>query len=288
MRQQETSDAEWQEKTKAYLGTLDGPYHQNRLRMVKALIEEIDFTDSVCLDFGCGDGVFAEMLLTAGAKHVHGIDIAEEMITSARERLKPFAERVTLEVGGVERLSNLPDRKFDHTFSLNVNAYFSQEDDACFYKQARRIMLPGGSLVITHSNELFDMFTLNRYTKLFFEKHFSMEGAACDVSPLLTRPDVPSRRIFGVRENPLSYPEKLRKLGFDPMAQEFAILHSMPPLLTPELTSTTLTRASILRRSAGIRRTNGNWLSCAAYSGAGALRNNELGLARIPATTHSN
>jgi SAM-dependent methyltransferase len=222
-------------KTKGYLHALDGPYHQNRLRMVKALIEEIDFTDSVCLDFGCGDGVFAEMLLTAGAKHVHGIDIAEEMITSARERLNPFAERVTLEVGGVERLSNLPDRKFDHTFSLNVNAYFSQEDDACFYKQARRIMLPGGSLVITHSNELFDMFTLNRYTKLFFEKHFSMEGAACDVSPLLTRPDVPSRRIFGVRENPLSYPEKLRKLGFDPMAQEFAILHSMPPLLTPEI-----------------------------------------------------
>jgi len=235
MKTEEQKDAEWASKTKGYLNSLDGPYHKNRLAMVDALVEGIDFTGASCLDFGCGDGVFAEMLLARGARHVHAIDIAEEMITSAKERLRPYADRVTLEVGGVERLAYLPDRKFDHTFSLNVNAYFSQEEDGSFYKESKRIMLPGGSLVITHSNELFDMFTLNRYTQLFFEKNFSTPGTVCDVSTLLVRPDVPSRRVFGVRENPLSYPEKLRRLGFDPVCQEFSILHAIPPLMTPEI-----------------------------------------------------
>jgi hypothetical protein len=88
---------------------------------------------------------------------------------------------------------------------------------------------PGGTLVITHSNELFDLFTLNRYTRAFFERHFSV-----DPGSLLAFPDRPSRTTFNVRENPLSYGEKLKPFGFEIDRMEYINRHPAPPLLTAD------------------------------------------------------
>lgn len=78
-----------------------------------------------------------------------------------------------------------------------------------------------------HSNELFDLFTLNAYTVEFHRRHF---GA--DPSPLLTAPGKPERIRFNIRENPLVYRLKLASLGFGEVRQEFAHPHAMPPLLS--------------------------------------------------------
>jgi len=224
----------WSEKTASYLSAIEGPYHANRLQMVEALLSGLSFAGKNCLDFGCGDGVFAERLLEDGAK-VSGVDVDSAMIDAAQSRLLGRWKDTKLVCGGVEHLSELPDDSFDCLFALNVLAYLNPEEEATFYQQARRLLKAGGALVVTHSNELFDMFTLNRYTVNFFGKHFSMAGEKCNIRDLLVQPDVPDRYVFGVRENPLAYRYKLNGYGFSETRQEFAILHSLPPLLTPSI-----------------------------------------------------
>jgi len=229
-----SGQAYWDSRSESYISGIEGPYHANRLKMVEALLEGLSFAGRDCLDFGCGDGVFAERLVADGARTT-GIDVDQVMVNAARIRLETMWPETKLIRGGVECMEDLSDNSFDCLFALNVLAYLGPEEEANFYRQAKRLLRSGGVLIVTHSNELFDMFTFNRYTANFFKKHFSTPGTDCDVSDLLTHPDRPDRFVFSVRENPLTYRYKLAEYGFVEKRQEFAILHALPPLLTPTI-----------------------------------------------------
>lgn len=222
----------WDSRSKSYIEGLDGPYHANRLKMVEALIEGRTFAGSDCLDFGCGDGVFAERLLDDGAR-ITGIDVDKVMVDAARVRLESKWPESRLLLGGVDSMKDLPGNSFNYLFALNVLAYLNPDEEISFYREAQRLLRKGGTLIVTHSNELFDMFTFNRYTVNFFNTHFSTPGTRCDVGKLLNQPNRPERFVFGIRENPLRYRFKLKEYGFAEAKQEFAILHTLPPLLTP-------------------------------------------------------
>jgi hypothetical protein len=110
--------------------------------------------------------------------------------------------------------------------AANVLGYLTDAEEREFYEQASRMLAPDGYLVIAHSNELFDLFTFNKYTVSFCEEHFGV-----DVRSLVSRPNEPSRNSFNVRENPLAYTYKLAKLGFKVEQTEFMNFHEVPPLL---------------------------------------------------------
>lgn len=224
----------WRDRSADYIQGLEGPYHANRLAMVKALLADTPVPNAVCVDFGCGDGAFTEYLLAEGAL-VEGIDVDTTMVEGAERRLRARWPSVKLRVGGVEALSELASKSVDHLLALNVLAYLAEDEETAFYREAARLLRQGGSLTVTHSNELFDMFTFNRYTVEFFRRNFSFASQTCDVSSLVTHPDKPDRRVFSVRENPLAYRHKLLRFGFQEAQQEFAILHTVPPLLTPQI-----------------------------------------------------
>lgn len=107
----------------------------------------------------------------------------------------------------------------------------SPDEEKKFYSESRRILRSGGNLVITHSNELFDLFTFNKYTVSFFQRHFSDYESMDEIGSLLVHPDLPDRQPLPIRENPLSYKYKLGSYGFEEVQQEFSILHPLPPLL---------------------------------------------------------
>jgi 2-polyprenyl-3-methyl-5-hydroxy-6-metoxy-1,4-benzoquinol methylase len=224
----------WQDRSADYICGLEGPYHANRLAMVKALFSGTTLRGLACIDFGCGDGAFTEHLLSEGAR-VEGIDTDLTMIQAAEARLRARWPDVRLLRGGVEKLVELSADSVDQLVALNVLAYFTAEEERVFYEQAARVVKKGGTLTVTHSNELFDMFTLNRYTVDFFRRNFSFGARPCEIASLLTSPDKPERRVFNVRENPLAYRYKLAEFGFREIRQEFSILHPVPPLLTPEI-----------------------------------------------------
>jgi len=210
------------------------PYNKNRLEMVDALLEKSDLSGSV-LDFGCGDGVMSESVLSAGGS-VHAVDLEPSMVESTQCLLEQWAERhpganYSVQRGGVEGLSSLTEGSFDTILAINVLAYMNGGEERQFYTQSKRLLRSGGVLLVTHSNELFDLYTLNKYTQLFFKHHFSTHAAMDEVGSLLVHPDEPDRRIFPVRENPLNYRYKLGSYGFMEERQEFSIFHKLPPLL---------------------------------------------------------
>lgn len=171
-----------------------------------------------------------ERLAELGAR-VWACDPNKELVEAARAAAAKLALTTSIELGGVEALSMLETSSVDGLFALNVLAYLTDDEEALFYAEARRIVRPGGLLIATHSNELFDLYTLSRYTVEFFRQNFPLAGAAPDVSPLLANPTLPDRISFNVRENPLTYQYKLSRYGFQERRQEFANLHPRPPLL---------------------------------------------------------
>lgn len=211
---------DWDAYSRNYLADIETPYHAHRLAMVDRLLREQDL--AAVVDFGCGDGSFL--------RHVGkglGIDVSDEMIAQARLGIKASDSRHSVEfrVGGVEVLEELEAHSVDTVMAINSLAYLPTDECRTFYAEANRILRLNGHLIVTHSNELFDMFTFNRYTRLFFARNFG-----CDITALLSFPNEPDRKTHSVRENPLSFSTKMSGFGFREIQQEFAIPHPTPPL----------------------------------------------------------
>ena len=209
----------WQAVGDSYAATLDGPYHAHRIAVIKALLP--DLRGKRLIDFGCGEGLFIRMAhQDLGAGDVIGVEPDAALLARAVS-----ANAGRLLQGSVDQLAGI-DRT-DCVLAANVAAYLTDAEEAGFYREAARLLPPGGALVITHSNELFDLYTLNAFTAAFHQRNF-----CADVSSLLTSPDRPVRTSFNIRENPMSYPAKLAARGFALERIEFINFHEQPPLLT--------------------------------------------------------
>ena len=201
-----------------YISAIEGDYHRLRLSAIKTLLPDIVGADVV--EFGCGEGVLLRMNKEMGAKSVLGIDQNATMLRAAQER----GGASLLLLGGVEQLTKV--KRADCLIAANVLGYLTDAEEADFYAHAAQILQPGAHLVVAHSNELFDLFTFNKYTVGFCKKHFGAE-----VDSLLTRPEEPTRHSFNIRENPLCYPDKLFRHGFAVEQTEYMNFHEFPPLL---------------------------------------------------------
>lgn len=210
----------WKERGDGYAPGIDGPYHRHRLEVIRALLP--DLAGAEVVDVGCGEGVLIREARMRGAARITGVDIDSGLLERARES---GADHLIL--GGVEQLAGIP--KADCVIAANVVAYFTDDEYARFSREVTRLLAPGGTLVITHSNALFDLFTLNAFTVMFFRERFG-----CDPTPLLRRPDAPQRTGFNVRENPLSYVRRLATHGLRQEQIEFIHRHAAPPLLSPD------------------------------------------------------
>jgi ubiquinone/menaquinone biosynthesis C-methylase UbiE len=228
------SKVHWEGIAIDYGGALENRYHQHRLTVIRALIpDELFAPGRHIFDFGCGDGVHFSAFLDAGAQ-IEGVDFSEGMIEQARRRLRDGRRDIGLaRLGGVDALRAVPAASLDAVLSFNVLAYLTQDEEKTFYQQSARILKVGGYLLVTHSNELFDMFSLNRYTFEFFERHLAFEPYyRSALKELLSKADVPEKAAtYNVRENPLSYRYKLARYGFEETRQEFINLHRAPPLV---------------------------------------------------------
>ena len=133
--------------------------------------------------------------------------------------------------GGVELMKSIPDDSFDAVISFNVLAYLTNEEDREFYIQAQRILKDGGQLIVTHSNSLFDMFSLNAMTSQFFADNYNVD---CVGDMLVNSKIDENRPQYNVRENPLAYRYKLANYGLEEMQQEFINFHALPPMQMTE------------------------------------------------------
>lgn len=214
-----SSEQRWRDVGQHYADAIAGPYHTHRLTVIEALLPTYAAIDQCrVVDFGCGEGILIKHAKAHRAKHVTGIDPDEALLGMAQA-----SEADRLIKGGVDALAQI-----DHAHCIiaaNVLAYLSHEEEKKFYEHARRILKPGGVLVVTHSNELFDMFTLNSLTVDFFTRNFDANPSSLLMRSEATRPS------FNIRENPLTYGDKLQNLGFCVERQEYINFHEAPPSL---------------------------------------------------------
>lgn len=226
---------DWAKRTDSYINAIDNPYHSHRISVLQSMIPNWVFKqNSNIFDFGCGEGVFIALFAQQGV-YVTGCDIEKKMIDAAHVRLKnnDVDEQFwKLQVGGVESFQTIPDSSQDGVIAFNVLAYLTKEEEVEFYSQVKRVVRKGGFLLASHSNRLFDLFSLNSYTINFFNDFLVDDEYRSDVKNLLTFHDHPKgdkRNPLPVRENPLNYRFKLSDYGFKEIQQEFINKHEAPP-----------------------------------------------------------
>jgi demethylmenaquinone methyltransferase/2-methoxy-6-polyprenyl-1,4-benzoquinol methylase len=102
------------------------------------------------LDIGCGTGALASLLAGKGCR-VTGIDVSPAMLAQARRRLQAagLADKVSLrEMGAVDLDTAFEAGSYDAIVSSLVFSELSDDEIAYTLAQCRRILRPGGCLMI--------------------------------------------------------------------------------------------------------------------------------------------
>jgi len=230
-----SSKDHWESLGSTYTEELENRYHTHRLLVIRALIPpELFQSGKKIFEFGCGDAVLFPDFLQSGAL-IDGIDISSIMIQKAGLRLGKERSHLA-QVGDVNNMKKIKSNSLDAVISFNVLAYLTDREEEIFYKETSRILKPGGYLIVTHSNELFDMFSLNKYTVEFMNRNLiSTTKNQNKIKQLLTYADSPENPVsYNIRENPLAYKYKLAGYGFQELSQEFINLHECPPPVLKE------------------------------------------------------
>jgi ubiquinone/menaquinone biosynthesis C-methylase UbiE len=120
---------------------LEPPHFQLRRQFLREHVRPGDRA----LDLGCGDGRFTGLLAAAGARPV-GADVAEAALRRARAT-HPELEFVLVAVSGPLPLE---DVAFDVVWASEVIEHVA--DTARWLSEVRRILRPGGRLLLTTPN----------------------------------------------------------------------------------------------------------------------------------------
>jgi ubiquinone/menaquinone biosynthesis C-methylase UbiE len=117
------------------------------LSFVERLLQ-LGATSGHALDIGTGPGHIPVLAAErAAGLSITAIDLAEEMLALARRRVAAagLADRITVRKGDAKRLP-FADEFFDAVFSNTILHHL--EDPAPFLAEARRVLKPGGALLI--------------------------------------------------------------------------------------------------------------------------------------------
>ncbi|MGO8860391.1 MAG: class I SAM-dependent methyltransferase [Acidimicrobiales bacterium] len=103
------------------------------------------------LDVGCGTGVYSKVVLESDPlAHVEAIDLAEDVIATARDELgrAGFGSRIRLHVGDVRGRAHRSPQRFDLVMLLNNIYYFDSQRRAELYRDIAELLTERGQLII--------------------------------------------------------------------------------------------------------------------------------------------
>lgn len=142
------------------------PLGGQRVRLALAAIRErLGSGRGHVVDLGCGGGDLCAHAALLGFR-VTGVDAATGMLTEARGRLDalPAAGRDRVTLKHADAVANgLADGCADAVAALGLLEYLTE--DAPFFREAARLLRPGGALVVSCRNRLFNMVSANEYTR---------------------------------------------------------------------------------------------------------------------------
>jgi SAM-dependent methyltransferase len=152
------------------------PVGTHRVRLaLAAAIDRLAPDRGRLVDLGCGGG---DLCLGAAALgfEVMGIDIAEGMIAQAEVRRRALPDamgaRLSFRVGDALQ-TELPGGTIDAVTALGLLEYL--DDDGPLFRSVARWLRPGGVLVVSCRNRLFNLASLNDYTRREIERGEALE-----------------------------------------------------------------------------------------------------------------
>lgn len=150
----------WRSKSYGYDGDKSIKITRKWETILKDLVSDVPGRHA--LDIGTGRGQFAIYLARLGF-NVTGIDLSESMISLAGKHALLHELNIDFQTGDAEKL-NFKDNTFDVVVSRNL--LWTLHDPEKALKEWRRVMKPGGTLVV--SDGLWMNYTWKRIHKLAF------------------------------------------------------------------------------------------------------------------------
>ena len=130
----------------------------------QAVLDRLGQPRGRLLDLGCGGGQLCFEAAAAGM-HAVGIDIADGMIEHCHQQTRSLPteqqNRLEFHVGSVVD-TGLPNASFDAIAALGLIEYVPEDEP--FLSECWRLLQPGGALIVTCRNRLFNLFSQNDYT----------------------------------------------------------------------------------------------------------------------------
>ena len=226
------------------------PANWYRLKLTKKIIDKQLSPRSTVLDAGCGTGEILVHLLRKGHR-AFGCDLSQGMIDVSQRKIAKLGLKAGLVKTSLEDLRAYKTKSFDAVFAMGVFPYIREDAESACYAEILRVLRPGGLFVSAHENELFDVFTFNKYTLRFFERNIyplirqvdadvPLKKLKSRLATLVTNPKAPATIdalkaprdiIFTKPENPLVYGDKLKTYGFELESRAYYHFHALPPLL---------------------------------------------------------
>jgi len=212
------------------------------------------------LDAGCGPASMLRLLRAQG-KTRYGFDLTPEMTAEAQRVLgAQGVPEANIWLGSVldPAAYRLPSRRPrpDAAICFGVLPHVRDRDDKRVFRNLRGAVRPGGLVLIEARNELFSLFTANRYSHAFITERLSavddLLAAAGGERESLTRAleqftslfrmDLPPVRrgkesepgydeVLSRTHNPFTAREQFERAGFCDVKVLFYHYHCLPPLL---------------------------------------------------------
>jgi 2-polyprenyl-3-methyl-5-hydroxy-6-metoxy-1,4-benzoquinol methylase len=229
------------------------PVHQDIVRRVLR-----ESGARTVIDAGCGPASMLRSLTDLGAD-LYGFDLTPEMVTEARTVMQAHGvpaghiwEGSVAEPAAFRNAS--APALYDAAICVGVLPHVTETDEAAAMANLHGALRPGGTVVVEARNQLFALFTLNRYScELFLNeliKADQLTATGADRASIDTaledmkrqfRMDLPPLRggksgepgydeVLSRTHNPLVLQQQMRHAGFEKVRLLFYHYHCLPPM----------------------------------------------------------